>query len=310
MISKGYLLVALHSLMAEREVVATLLGIAQDGGRPQAGCIKECCSPAHEDPSLVRHPVSLGIVGLDHSTHLFEVTRELAWQLECWHKADPVDGPLDSLWVTHAHHGHVDGLGLFGREGIAAEGLDIHCSESFADLMHRTPAWKAMLDQGVLEMKSFASDDIISPTSECGFTVQPILIPHRDELSDTHAFLIKGPRESLLYMPDHDSWTQTLDAAGADDIRSWFQSLEVGTVLLDGTFWSEDELENRDQAEVPHPPIKATLEALGAKQEGDPRIVFIHLNHTNPLYDPVSEQAVEVADLGWEIGSEGMLFLL
>ena len=309
-ISNTYALTLLQVIMEEREVVVTLLGIAQDGGRPQAGCKKDCCLPAYEDPSLVRRPVSLGIVGLDKSSHLFDVTRELAWQLDCWSNVGSFEGTLDSVWITHAHQGHVDGLGLFGRESIAAQNLALHCSNSFTELMQKTPAWKAMLDQGVLDLNSFESSQIISPTAECGFTVQPIMIPHRDELSDTHAFLIRGPKESLLYMPDHDSWSETLAMTDAEDIRSWFHSLEVGTVLLDGTFWSNDELENRDQQVVPHPPIVDTINALGTRQDGDPRIVFIHLNHTNPLHDPVSEQSVKVADFGWEIGSEGMLFLL
>jgi len=77
-------------------------------------------------------------------------------------------------------------------------------------------------------------------------------------------------------------------------------------VLLDGTFWSNGELAR--QAEVPHPPVAETLERLGAWRKGDPRIVFIHLNHTNPLCNPDSGASAELARSGWEVGREGQTF--
>ena len=75
--------------MQPRPVVATVLGIAQDGGRPQAGCVRQCCVDIHSDFTLHRSPVSLGLVGSDHSTHLFEATRKLARQFETWFDNDP-----------------------------------------------------------------------------------------------------------------------------------------------------------------------------------------------------------------------------
>ena len=44
------------------------------------------------------------------------------------------------------------------------------------------------------------------------------------------------------------------------------------------------------------------------KKEGDPRIVFIHLNHTNPLHYPNSPEYFKVKQMGWEVGAEGMEF--
>ena len=50
----------------------------------------------------------------------------------------------------------------------------------------------------------------------------------------------------------------------------------------------------RNQDKVPHPPVSQTLEMLGSRAEGDPALHFIHLNHTNPLYDPNSEASAEL----------------
>lgn len=299
---------------AGRDVCATLLGVAQDGGRPQAGCVRPCCAPAHLEPGLKRHPVSLGVVGKDHSTHLFEATRSLSWQFECWHRSDPTTGPLDSVWITHAHHGHVDGLGLFGREVLNAKGLPLHCSPSFSRLLDKTPNWRLMLEQGVFSPRPFQAGKPVSPSGRevegCGFSVTPIAVPHRAELSDMHAMLIEGEHDSLLFLPDHDTWEETLATVGFDSIRQWFTELGVGVVLLDATFWSAHELTSRKQADIPHPPVVETVERLGQRREGDPRVVFIHLNHTNPLHDLDSAESQMVTGLGWEIGIEGMCFEL
>ena len=122
--------------------------------------------------------------------------------------------------------------------------------------------------------------------------------------------LISGPRNRLLFLPDHDSWSETLESMGANDIRTWLQVLEIDIILIDGTFWSADELHHRDQGVVPHPPVRETIEALGVRQEGEPRVIFIHLNHTNPLHDDGSPEARMVEQMGWEIGFEGMTFEL
>ena len=51
-----------------------LLGIAQDGGRPQAGCSKSCCIGL--EPNKHSFPTSLGIIGQD-KLHIIDVTRNL-----------------------------------------------------------------------------------------------------------------------------------------------------------------------------------------------------------------------------------------
>ena len=97
-------------------------------------------------------------------------------------------------------------------------------------------------------------------------------------------------------------------AVGAASPRDWLRQLGADIVLLDGTFWSSGELPR--QAEVPHPPVRETLELLGTRREDDPRVVFIHLNHTNPLCNPESVESTMLVRSGWEAGREGMSFQL
>ncbi|MDP6900031.1 MAG: MBL fold metallo-hydrolase [Candidatus Thalassarchaeaceae archaeon] len=284
-----------------RSVTVTILGIAQDGGFPQPGCSRPCCSGVIEK----RSPVSLGIVGSDGSTHLFEASRDLARQFKIWYDADPQSGPLTSLSITHAHLGHVDGIGLFGREAMGASGLTLYCSQTFSTLIEKTPAWRQLKEQGVFIPQEWISGIPFTPSIDCGFTITPIQVPHRDELTDTHALLVTGTKRKLLFMPDHDSWVETLSGS---DIRSWLRAMRVDIALIDGTFFSTEEIQHRNISEIPHPTVKESLERLGPKTSGDPEITFIHLNHTNPLLNENSEQSSIVSSLGWSVGQEGQKF--
>ena len=291
-----------------RNVRVTILGVSQDGGYPQAGCGSNCCKAARADPSLSKHPVSLGIVGADSSAHLIEATRDLAWQLNLWHSVDPVTGPLDSLWITHSHHGHIDGLGLFGREVINANKLQLNCSASLSKLIKNTPNWNLLIELENITINVLENLKSYKPTPECGFSIKPIKIPHRAELSDMHAFLIQGPQKNLLFLPDHDSWDSTLEFVNKKDILEWFNSENVDVALIDGTFWSSNELKKRNQTIVIHPPVNETLELLGRKKENMPEIFFTHLNHTNPLNNPSSEENSIVKNMGWNVAKEGFFF--
>ena len=277
--------------------ILTLLGIAQDGGRPQPGCTRSCCEGLTE--ADYRSPVSLSIQTSNGTTLLIEATRDLGRQLRM------IGNPsIDHLFITHAHLGHVDGLGLFGRETMSARNIQLHCSPSMYSLIERTPAWNQLLLQNVLEFGTFPRieiDDVV---------VEFIHIPHRAELSDMHAIIIRGREKSLLFLPDHDSWDETLAAHSCNTIRDFLSKYNIDIALLDGTFWSGGELQGRDMSVVPHPTIEESLQRLGSRKQIDPDISFIHLNHTNPAYDQTGTEHQEIVQLGWRLGEEGQSFKL
>ena len=100
----------------------TLLGNAQDAGRPQLGCNKKCCTDAKEDTKLSRMPVSLGLHG--EEVGLVEVTRCIEAQLSSINVSN-----ISEIWLTHAHLGHIEGLGQFGKESLNSNGVKLKCSD-------------------------------------------------------------------------------------------------------------------------------------------------------------------------------------
>jgi pyrroloquinoline quinone biosynthesis protein B len=83
-------------------------------------------------------------------------------------------------------------------------------------------------------------------------------------------------------------------------------------VLLDGTFWTDDELPRlgigsrtaRDMGHLPLSGPGGTLERLGALR--GPRKVLVHINNTNPILDDESPQRRAVEEAGFEVGYDGM----
>ena len=292
--------------MVTDEVRVVLVGIAQDGGVPQAGCGCDRCVAALSDPSKVLHPACCLVKGSDGSFHLIEASRALPQQLGIAARSLGIGNTIvpDTVSLTHAHLGHIDGLGQFGKEVMGSSGTGLFASESVIDFIRK----RGLISP--FEANNVESGVPFSPSGNCGFQFEFIPVPHRDENSDTHAIKVIGPSSSLLFLPDHDDWSGTLDMAGQRSIRDWLNSLEIDFALVDGTFWSGGELGGRDMSQIPHPPISDTIGRLGRREEEDPEVIFFHLNHTNPAIDCGSAEYRELASLGWSIGEQGSTFVL
>jgi pyrroloquinoline quinone biosynthesis protein B len=87
-------------------------------------------------------------------------------------------------------------------------------------------------------------------------------------------------------------------------------------VLIDGTFWNDDELiktgrSKKTAREIGHLPLSGSnglLEQFPANAKG--RKVLIHINNTNPILDEDSPEHRATLDAGFEIAYDGMEFEL
>jgi pyrroloquinoline quinone biosynthesis protein B len=286
-------------------VSVTILGTAQDGGIPQAGCSCRRCLDAHIDLKLRKYPVSLGILGVDGTKHIIEITKNLSEQLVIW---TPDKNELfipETVSITHLHLGHVEGIGQLGKPVMGLREVDVYLSPKNKDVFDNRSDIVLMEDEGNIRTHSKNFYHPFEPKDGCGFSLQFIPIPHRSELGDNAAIIIKAEGKSILFMPDQDSWSDTLDYHSKENIRDFLKMFDIDEALIDGTFWSMDELPRRDISKIPHPTIQETIQLLGSKREGDPEISFLHLNHSNPVNDLGSEQRKVVEENGWKISEIG-----
>jgi pyrroloquinoline quinone biosynthesis protein B len=98
---------------------------------------------------------------------------------------------------------------------------------------------------------------------------------------------------------------------------AWKSAIETANVtLIDGTFWSDDELmrtgrSKKSAREIGHLPLSGTgglLEQFPADTKG--RKILIHINNTNPILDEDSPEHRTVREAGFEIAYDGMEFEL
>lgn len=282
------------------DVELFVLGIAQDGGLPQLGCEKACCVAARAS-GHVEFPVSLGVV--DHRSDkllLVEATPRVAEQVALLHELAGMHGrgrqPVDAVLVTHAHLGHYLGLAWFGREACDSKELPLFCSPRFATFLRENGPWRQLVALHEIAPREFAIGEPFAPWP--GVQVRAMAVPHREEFSDTMAFVVSGPHRSVLFVPDVDAWEKSpgLLARLLDG---------VDVAYLDGTFLDGSELPERNLAEIPHPLMTRTMELLGERARTRPGTLrFLHLNHTNPALRDVEVRA-RIAAAGFAVAVTG-----
>ncbi len=274
-----------------------VLGSAQDGGLPQFGAHTALDEAARAGTIPRRSSSCLAVVGDDGRVLLLDAGPDLKAHEEVL-ATNPALGrrtalsPVDGVIITHAHVGHYGGLLHFGREVQAAHGLPCWVTREMAHFLESEAPWRLAVEQGHLDLRAHDPPVTFAPWADLEISLLPV--PHRHETSDTVAISVNG---SALYLPDIDSW---------DD---WPEAEEVvaahSAAFLDATFWSSDELPLRDMADIKHPLVLDTLGRFG-HLASTRRLVLTHLNHTNPVCDPTSDEHARVLDAGFEIALEGL----
>ncbi len=292
--------------MRGQGISVVALGTAQDGGIPQAGCQCPNCRRARRSwRHAARLPACLGLIDSGAGrAFLVDATPGLPEQLE------RLGGPggglagLAGVLLTHAHIGHYTGLVHFGREVMGTRDLPVWCTPAMADFLRENAPWSQLVHLGNVDLRAEAvPGKPFSLTEHLALTAFPV--PHRNEFADTVGYRIQGPTRHLLYVPDIDRW-ELWDRGPAAEVS------QVDLAILDGTFYSADELRSRgrDPREVPHPPIVETMDRLQAAVESGAQVFFTHLNHTNPVLRRGSRERAAVEGRGFHVIEEGAVFIL
>ena len=293
------LLFPLHAF-AQRVVV---LGTAQDGGFPHTGCEHAACVAARKDPKLARRVSSLAVVA-GGRTFLVDASPDLPAQIQEVHAFRPfpegrVDrAPFDGVLLTHAHIGHYLGLAHFGFESLSTKDLPVYVSPRMAEYLRTSGPWSQLVRLGNIKIVEIKPGEWF-PLGE-GISVKAFAVPHRDEYSDTMAFLIRGPKRTLLYVPDTDTWK-----IWTRPLPQVIEEEKVDYALLDATFYSPDELPDRDVTKIKHPLVTDSMELLGPLvKSGKVKVWFTHLNHSNPALDPNGEARKNIEAKGFRVLDE------
>ncbi len=293
-----FLLLFIFSLSTRAQQHIIVLGIAQDGGFPHIGC-QNYCRLAHNDPSIAKFVVSLALVDeASKKWWLFEATPDMPRQLQYFQELtdNQYEYLPDGIFITHAHMGHYTGLMHLGREALGAKAIKVFTLPKMGEFLASNGPWSQLVSLENIAIHPLDTVNSISLSSD--IKISTFQVPHRDEFSETAGFHIATETSSYLFIPDIDKW-----ANWERDIVKQVQ--KVDHAFLDATFYQDGELPNRSMHEVPHPFVEETMALFqheSAKTKN--KVVFIHLNHTNPLlFDNSAKAAVESS--GFRLAIQG-----
>ena len=278
-----------------------VLGIAQDGGVPHASCSKSCCINLWDKPEKKVMVTSLGIVDPNsNETWMIDATPDFPQQFELLTQNNREK--LKGIFLTHAHMGHYTGLMHLGREVMGAKSIPVYAMPRMKKYLSSNGPWRQLVILDNIELNKLKNGKKVKLNKRMSIT--PFLVPHRDEYSETVGYKIQGPNKSLIFIPDIDKW------------EKWDKDIvniasENDYALIDGSFYTANELPDRDMSEIPHPFIIESMAKFKSLSNNDKfKIHFIHLNHTNPALTNNSNAQNQIKNTGFNIAQRGQAFKL
>lgn len=275
-----------------------VLGIAQDGGYPQAGCKKECCKAVFEKKILPQLVSCIALVDpVSNEKWIFDATPDFTQQQYELSKLTKNAAELNGIFLTHAHIGHYTGLMYLGRETMGAKMIKVYAMPKMKIFLENNGPWSQLEKLQNIDIQPIEEEKEIILNDR--LKVIAFKVPHRDEFSETVGYKIISKNKTLVFIPDIDKW------------QKWDKDLkqvvkENDYLLLDGTFYQDGEI-NRPMSEVPHPFVTETMDILSDLPKSERKKVnFIHFNHTNPLLDLKSKEGLNALKNGYNIAKEGL----
>jgi pyrroloquinoline quinone biosynthesis protein B len=276
-----------------------VLGSAAGGGFPQWNCRCGTCEAARAGVrARPRTQSSLAIRGDDGPWFLVNASPDLREQLEALNPRR-VDGvrapPIAGVLLTDAEIDHTAGL-LLLRE--SATPVPVFGGASVERALR--PTLLRMLDRFCGVDWHALEPGRTRPLERSSLVVEAF--PAGDDEASGLVFRDRATGGVVTYVPG----LARLD----DSVLARFVASDL--VLVDGTFWRDDELARlgisdrtaRDMGHVPLSGPGGILEALGGLER--PRKALVHINNTNPILLEDSPEREEVVRAGVEVAYDGL----
>jgi pyrroloquinoline quinone biosynthesis protein B len=276
-----------------------VLGSAAGGGSPQWNCHCETCEAARAGTrARPRTQSSLAIRGDDGPWFLVNASPDARQQLQTITPAHG-DGvrapPIAGVLLTDAEIDHTAGL-LLLRE--SATPVRVYGDASIERALRETLL--RMLERFCGVAWQTLEPGRATSLEESSIDVEPFEVG--DAASTGFVFRDRASGGVVTYAPA----LATLD----DGVLSRLAASDL--VLVDGTFWRDDELARlgisdrraRDMGHVTLSGPDGTLAALAGLQR--PRKALVHINNTNPILLDDSPEREEVVRAGVEVAYDGL----
>jgi pyrroloquinoline quinone biosynthesis protein B len=290
---------------------AHILGAAAGGGLPQwnCGCLNCNLARAGKIPSQTQS--SLAVSGDGTAWAILNASPDIRQQMASAAGLHPTGLralPLRSVLVTNGDIDHVAGL-LTLRE---VQPFDLFATGGIHDVLAQNPIFEA-LRPDVVTRKRIALERPFELVSGLEATVFPVpgKVPLylEGETVDTEMMgdqtvgvELSAGAKRVYYIPGCALLT--------DDLRNRLEG--AAALFFDGTLWEDDEmvragLGQKTGKRMGHMSMNGPDGSMSAFDGLDiGRKIYVHMNNTNPVLRPGSEEKAKAEAAGWQIGFDGM----
>lgn len=300
-----------------------VLGAAAGGGVPQWNCNCEICRVTRDErPDLRATQASIAISANGEHWFLINASPDLRQQVIATPQLHPKAGhlrhsPIAGVILTNGEVDAVAGL-LSLREGWP---FSIYAHQRVLDILRSNSIFN-VLDEKRVKREAIEFGRTFEPElsdgSPSGLEVLPFPAPGKrawyleneadsgsaEPAGDTLGLRIADKRsgEHLYFL--------AACAAFTPDIKRRLQGAAV--VFFDGTLWRDDELIAaglgvKTGQRMGHMAMSGEDGAMAAFADLDiGRKIFLHINNSNPVLLPDSEERQAAERAGWQIPSDGM----
>lgn len=218
------------------------------------------------------------------------------------------DTPIGAVVLTNGDIDHIAGL-LTLREKTA---FDLFATGAGLDIVESNSVFK-VLDPALVSRNRIELDTPFEPVP--GLRVTPFAVPGKVALflEDQTALDLKAIGEQTIGLLMESDTGRAAYVPGCADIPDWLLEKvdDVDLLLFDGTVWKDDDMPRsgtgqKTGARMGHIEISGERGSLERLKTLEARTVLIHINNTNPILQPDSEERDAVLRAGWEIAFDGM----
>jgi len=227
------------------------------------------------------------------------------------------DSAIAAVMLVDGQVDHTTGLYML-RESVRP--LPIWCTDStYSDLTLGNPILGVLAHFCGVDRRRIELDHefTVEPIEDVRWRALPVASkpapysPNREApISGDNLALVltdAGSGQSLVYAP----------GLAEIDGRLWDAMQRASCVMVDGTFWTDDEMISmglsrkhaRDIGHLPQSGAHGMLEWLG-RLPAKTRKILIHINNTNPILDESSAPAAELRRREVEVAWDGMEIVL
>jgi pyrroloquinoline quinone biosynthesis protein B len=291
-----------------------ILGSAAGGGLPQWNCLCPVCRAARaaDGSAVPRTQSSIAVSAKgDGQWFLVNASPDLRAQLQTLplpESGGPRSSPLAGVLLTDAEIDHTAGLLLLRESSVP---LEVYSSSAVRDaLSDGFPVLR------ILESYSGVGWTELVPGAPLELPGSTVEVEAFDVGGDAPLYLgpdADGVGAIGLTFTDRQSGTVLTYVPGLalldEQIASRFAASDC--VLVDGTFWEDDELirlgvSTRRATQMGHAPISPPAGTLSSLSGLAARTILVHINNTNPILLSDSPERRAVEEVGIEIAYDGM----